>query len=101
MWVPLARAELQTLRNAQQWDLYTALERAKGWGEEGGREQLGDEQEGKRGGESRDEHEHHREEESQEGSGQAREEEEAGEARLEEADGWSAVAGEAQQRRAG
>lgn len=28
--VPIARAELQTLRNAQQWDIYTALERAKG-----------------------------------------------------------------------
>ena len=30
--VPIARAELQTLRNAQQWDIYTALERAKGLG---------------------------------------------------------------------
>ncbi|WLH43734.1 DNA ligase D [Pseudomonas beijingensis] len=28
--VPIARDELQTLRNAQQWDIYTALERAKG-----------------------------------------------------------------------
>ncbi|WP_431494711.1 DNA ligase D [Pseudomonas brassicacearum] len=30
--VPIARTELQTLRNAQQWDIYTALERAKGLG---------------------------------------------------------------------
>ncbi|SCW94823.1 DNA ligase D [Pseudomonas sp. NFACC05-1] len=30
--VPIARAELPTLRNAQQWDIYTALERAKGLG---------------------------------------------------------------------
>ncbi|WP_335945222.1 DNA ligase D [Pseudomonas sp. G166] len=28
--VPIARAELDNLRNAQQWDIYTALERAKG-----------------------------------------------------------------------
>ncbi|MBC3372910.1 DNA ligase D [Pseudomonas sp. SWRI92] len=30
--VPIARAELDGLRNAQQWDIYTALERAKGLG---------------------------------------------------------------------
>ncbi|SCX82157.1 MULTISPECIES: DNA ligase D [unclassified Pseudomonas] len=30
--VPIARAELSTLRNAQQWDMYTALERAKSLG---------------------------------------------------------------------
>ncbi|WP_210638968.1 DNA ligase D [Pseudomonas sp. Tri1] len=30
--VPIARAELDNLRNAQQWDIYTALERAKGLG---------------------------------------------------------------------
>jgi len=30
--VPIARAELSTLRNAQQWDMYTALERARSLG---------------------------------------------------------------------
>jgi len=30
--VPIARAELDGLRNAQQWDIHTALERAKGLG---------------------------------------------------------------------
>ncbi|WP_431081604.1 DNA ligase D [Pseudomonas thivervalensis] len=30
--VPIARDELQSLRNAQQWDIYTALERARGLG---------------------------------------------------------------------
>lgn len=30
--IPIARAELNGLRNAQQWDIYTALERAKGLG---------------------------------------------------------------------
>ncbi|WP_413790789.1 MULTISPECIES: DNA ligase D [unclassified Pseudomonas] len=30
--VPIARAELSSLRNAQQWDIHTALERAKGLG---------------------------------------------------------------------
>jgi bifunctional non-homologous end joining protein LigD len=30
--VPIARDELDGLRNAQQWDIQTALERAKGLG---------------------------------------------------------------------
>jgi bifunctional non-homologous end joining protein LigD len=30
--VPIARAELDGLRNAQQWDIYTALERARNLG---------------------------------------------------------------------